>query len=235
MHIITFSFDDGFHQSSVRTAEIFEKFGLLASFNVVATAHNPGFGPPNAPPWNIRAGDFALWNELRSRGHEVMPHGYCHANKAKLPLAESQDLINRCLDVFDRQLAGFDRKGAIFNFPYNSTTAELEAWLPTVVRAFRGGSADYGINALPSRQTVAIRTTSFGPGDCAAHVEACVAELLGRPEGWLVYNTHGLDGEGWGPIDAASLERLLGRLIELPTVRLLPAGAALKQADAAGC
>ena len=37
--------------------------------------------------------------------------------------------------------------------------------------------------------------------------------LMSEPEGWLVYNTHGLDDEGWGPVRADYLERLLDRLM----------------------
>jgi len=36
-HVVTLSFDDGFKKSSVRTAEIFEKHGLHACINVIAT------------------------------------------------------------------------------------------------------------------------------------------------------------------------------------------------------
>jgi len=42
LHIVSLSFDDGFRKSFIRTAEIYEKFGLSACFNVVAAAHLPG-------------------------------------------------------------------------------------------------------------------------------------------------------------------------------------------------
>jgi hypothetical protein len=38
---------------------------------------------------------------------------------------------------------------------------------------------------------------------------------------------HGLDGEGWGPLSATTLERLLDRLVERRDTRVLPVGAAL--------
>ena len=43
----------------------------------------------------------------------------------------------------------------------------------------------------------------------------------------LIFNTHGLDEEGWGPIRAAYLERLLERLLTIDTVEILPAGRAV--------
>jgi len=45
-HIITLSFDDGFEKSSIKTAEIFEKYGLSACINVIATAHRNNFRLP---------------------------------------------------------------------------------------------------------------------------------------------------------------------------------------------
>jgi len=54
-----------------------------------------------------------------------------------------------------------------------------------------------------------------------------IENLLARESGWLVFNTHGLDDEGWGPIRATYLERLLERLLALDSVEVLSAGRAL--------
>lgn len=127
MHVVTLSFDDGFERSSRLTAEIFERHGLVAELNVLAAGH---LGEP-AEPWHSRwrKGSFELWNELKARGHHLMPHGYRHADKAELPLAEAQRLIERCLDVFATALVGFNPSQASFAFPYNRSTPALEAWL----------------------------------------------------------------------------------------------------------
>src|SRR5688572_10061464 len=133
-HFVTLSFDDGFRKSSLRTAEIFEKYNLSACINVIATAHLPDFRLPNEyHRWPV--GDFNVWNELQACGHEIMPHGYKHINKAQIPLAEAKDLIRRCLDAFSAQLDGFDRKNAVFNFPFNASTPEVENWLAGQVKA----------------------------------------------------------------------------------------------------
>ena len=42
-----------------------------------------------------------------------------------------------------------------------------------------------------------------------------------------MFNTHGLDEEGWGPIRASYVEGLLERLLAMETVEILPAGRAL--------
>ncbi len=54
-------------------------------------------------------------------------------------------------------------------------------------------------------------------------MEDSLDKLLAQPEGWLIYNTHGLDGEGWGPLGSEYLERLLARLMQMDDLRILPA------------
>jgi peptidoglycan/xylan/chitin deacetylase (PgdA/CDA1 family) len=219
---LTLSFDDGYRTSSVKTAALFERFGLRADFNIVATfeERNP-----------VLHGDWALWNELAARGHHIHPHGYDHTNKAKVPFDEARDLILRCLDRFATHLDGFDPKQqAVFAFPYNASTPELEAWLPSVVRAFRTGPGP-AINPLPRPDTA--KLTTGGWQDAEAWLDRCVDDLLGRESGWLIYTAHGLDGEGWGPLRTEYLERLLERLVTTEYVAVLPTREVLQRFAAA--
>ncbi len=195
MHIVTLSFDDGFERSSIRTAEIFERHGLLAELNVLARESSDG--------WHSRwrKGDFRLWNELKARGHYVMPHGYRHANKAELPLQDAQRLIEQCLDVFSTELEGFEPSQASFAFPYNRSTSELEAWLGGCVRAFRTGGDP--VMPLPQPEQQRVTCVSYGPERCDEHLVGTIDSFLSGPPGWLCYNLHGLDNEGWGPCASA--------------------------------
>ena len=223
-HFITLSFDDGFKKSSIRTAEIFEKYKLSACINVIATAHRPGFELPNEYH-AFPVGDFVLWNELQARGHEIMMHGYKHAHKNEMPFGEGKDLILRCIDVFSKELKGFNAKESIFNFPFNASTPELEEWLPSQVKAFRTGGPP--INKLPHKGQSKLTCTSFGPENIDKHLSGEIEKLLANPSGWLIYNTHGLDEEGWGPMTSDFLDRLLGRLVEIDSVEIIPAGEGL--------
>jgi len=225
MHIVTLSFDDGFRVSNQKIAGIYERFGLRGCMNVLAAAHDL---VTEQYEWGLDRGDFPLWNELQARGHEIMPHGYNHANKREIGFQAARDSILRCLGIFGEKLDGFDPKRAVFNFPYNQSAPELEAWLPSVVRAFRTSGG--GMNPLPSPSTVKLTTTGFGPGNCEEHLDKEIGKLLAQPEGWLVYNTHGLDDEGWGPIRASYLEELLERLLA-NEVEVMPAGMVLARAD----
>jgi peptidoglycan/xylan/chitin deacetylase (PgdA/CDA1 family) len=230
-HVLTLSFDDGFVDSFTRVAAIYEKFGLSACLNVIATGHL--IDPATIDEWHagFPKGDFALWNQLKARRHEVMPHGYRHANKARMPFEEAKDLILKCLDVFSKNLDGFDAKQAVFNFPYNASTPEIEAWLPTVVGAFRTGGG--ALQPLPGPNTVKVTSGGSGPGNCEDHLDQCVKDLLATESGWVVYNTHGLDQEGWGPIRASYLEERLAAWTQIPSLAILPTGAALR-ASASG-
>ncbi len=212
MRYLTLSWDDGFKKSSIETAEIFEKHGLRAEFNVLATAHldDDSLVPPMRPEgqWESIYGDFKLWNDLQARGHVIQPHGYDHTDKSSIPFSHAKDLILKCLDIFGHQLDGFEPKQAIFNFPYNASTPQIETWLPTVVHAFRTGG--HTLNPLPTPDTVKLTTTGWE--DAEPWLDRCLDDLLARSEGWLIYNTHGLDGEGWGPVGSDYLDRLLKRL-----------------------
>jgi peptidoglycan/xylan/chitin deacetylase (PgdA/CDA1 family) len=223
-HFITLSFDDGFKKSSIRTAEIFEKYKLSACINVIATAHLPGFELPNEYH-AVPVGDFVLWNELQDRGHEIMMHGYKHAHKNEMPFEQGKDLILKCIDVFSNELKGFKPKESIFNFPFNASTPELEEWLPSQVKAFRTGGSP--VNALPHKGQVKLTCTSHGPENINEHLNGEIEKLLALPSGWLIYNTHGLDEEGWGPVSSDFLDRLLARLVETDSVEIIPAGKAL--------
>jgi peptidoglycan/xylan/chitin deacetylase (PgdA/CDA1 family) len=227
-HIVSLSFDDGFKKSFLRVAALYEKFSLSGCFNIIATAHMPNNEVRDDYMKQELFGDFGVWNELHDRGHEIMPHGYSHEHLPALPLEEAKGRIRKCLDIFSKELRGFDPKKTVFNFPYNQSSPQLEEWLPSVVMAFRttGGI----LNPLPSASTVKITTGGFGPGNGEQSVDRHVEKLLAQPRGWMVYNTHGLDEEGWGPISHGYLERLLGRLTEIDSVRIVPTTRVLMQA-----
>ena len=223
-HIITLSFDDGYERSSIKTAELYDKYGLSACFNVIATGHTNNPKLPNEfRTW--KCGDFTLWNDLKRRGHEIMPHGYEHTNLTTVPLEEAKNLVLKCLDVFDKELDGFIAKESIFNFPYNSATPEITEWIITQVRAYRiYGQAS---NPLPLDGMTKLTCISYGADNADKHLNESIDIFLEGPPAWFIYNTHGLDDEGWGPVSSVFLDELLDRLTRMKNVKVLPAGAAL--------
>ena len=218
-HILTLSFDDGLKKSCLKTAEIYEKYGFSACLNIIATGHLKTFKPDQGQAGFPR-GDFGLWNELKGRGHEIHPHGYKHAALGQLPLGEAKDLVLRCLDMFSKELKGFDPRKAVFAFPYGSTNPELSAWLTTKVRAFRTGR---GINPLPHKGQVKLGSgLARSNGAMEERLDRTVDELLSTDSGWQVITLHGLDGEGWKPIRSDYLDGLLKRLSMVESLDILP-------------
>ncbi len=223
-HIITLSFDDGYEKSSIKTAEIYEKYGLSASINVIATGYIKRLGSDS----KLSKGDFKFWNELKSRGHEIMPHSYEHINLGMVSFEEARSLILKCLDIFKNELSGFVPEKSIYNFAYNASTPEIEKWLATQVRAFRtsGGC----INPLPYRSMTKLTCGSHGPQNIDNHLEETINNFIEGDSGWLIYNTHGLDDEGWGPVSSSFLDELLHRLTKSETVKVLSVTQALDHA-----
>ena len=217
-HILTLSFDDGFKKSSIKTAEIYEKYGFSACLNIIASGHLKTFKPDSAQK-GFPMGDFGLWNELKKRGHEIHPHGYRHAALGQKPLNEAKDLVRRCLDMMSKELKGFDPKKAVYAFPYGSTSPEVNAWLVTRVRAVRFGR---GPNPLPHKGLVHLGMFGFSRDPREKHVDRAVDELLAADSGWQVVLLHGLDGEGHRPLRSDYLDGLLKRLSAIESVDVLP-------------
>ncbi|MFZ4508170.1 MAG: polysaccharide deacetylase family protein [Fimbriimonas sp.] len=227
-HIVTLSFDDGFRKSFYKTAEIYESFKLRACLNVIAIGHEQGL-QPDASISPFPKGDFDDWNALKKRGHEVMTHTYDHTNLTTIPLDQAKEHIDKCIAIFDKKLAGFAAKDSVYNFAYNASTPEIEAYALSkflVVRS-HGNSA---INPIPiERKPVRIGCWGYGPDNCDDFCEKAINEFLASSGGWFVFNTHGLDDEGWGPMSSRYLAALLERLVRLDHVEVLPAGAVVQR------
>ena len=80
---------------------------------------------------------------------------------------------------------------------------------------------------LPHKNQKKLTCTSYGPENIDNHLKQEIETLLLEPSGWLIYNTHGLDDEGWGPMTSKCLDETLERLNKIDTVAILPAGRAL--------
>ena len=229
-HIVTLSFDDGFKKSFNRVADIYEDFGLHACLNVIASAHLPTYKAVDDWILPELMGNFDDWNRLKQRGHEIMPHSWQHENLAKLPLAEATELIDKCLDYFEKNLGGYEASEAIFNFPFNSSNADLEQHALKRVRAIRSGG-DSAVNPIPnSPEQARLSCWCYGrPNNCDGWIEKQIQKFLDDDEGgWLILNLHGLDDEGWAPISTKFLVKLLKKLESIDHVKVQSAGEVLQ-------
>ncbi len=224
-HLLTLTWDDGFATSFRAIAEIHEAYGLRASLNVIAQACVPGAYTP-ADEWhNAPVGGWELWNELQRRGHEINPHSWSHRDHAAIPLEEAKGEVDLCLEAFERNLKDFDAKRSVYGFPFNASNPAIEAYVTSKCRAGRTGGD--GFNPLPTNALVRIHSAVGPSGNNDAHLEGCVAGWLAKSEGWLIWNGHGLDAEGWGPVTPDCVRRIYDRLLKLGHVRILTPGEAL--------
>ncbi len=228
-HIITFSFDDGFSKSFDKLADIHEEFGLKACFNVIASGHLPSFKAVDEWILPELMGNFEQWNALAARGHEVMPHSWNHVNHAQIEVQEAKDLILKCLQYFDENLTGYKSSKAVFNFPFNSSTDELDQFTLQHVRAVRT-SGQGAIKPFPDKNTNRVLgCSSHGPTLSDDWVDEKVNSFLSTSGGWLILNLHGLDNEGWGPVSTGYFTALLKKLVDVETLDILPAGMVLEK------
>jgi len=153
----------------------------------------------------------------------LIPYGWA-APEEDWP-EHAKKLINKSLDYFKEHLKDFNPKESIFNFPFNSSIKELENWLNDQVLAYR--TAGNAINALPYIGQKRLTCISAGPENIDQYFENQLQQFLDEPKGWFIFNAHGLDGEGWGPLSSAYLDELLDRLNTMPHVRMIPVGEAL--------
>jgi hypothetical protein len=86
---------------------------------------------------------------------------------------------------------------------------------------------------LPRSRQQRVTCAGFGHGRCDEHLVYTVDSFLDGDPGWLCYNLHGLDDEGWGPVGESTLDELLERLVE-QGVHVLPITDALDLAVASG-
>jgi len=226
-HILTLSFDDGFKESFYRIADIFETHGLSACLNVIASGHLPEF--QKVDQWILPEllGDFDDWNTLKKRGHELMPHSWKHLNLAKQPLDEAKELIVKCLGYFEENLEGYKNSEAVFNFPFNASTPELEQFTLTKVLGIRTG--EVAESNPVSRNILRQGCRSNGPDNVDLWVEEEINSFLASQGGWLILNLHGLDNEGWGPISTSYLDTLLKRLGRISKLEIAPTGEVMKR------
>ena len=225
-HLISFSFDDGFKKSFLRLAEIHEELRLKGCFNVIASGHFKTFEAVDDWILPELMGNFDDWNNLVSRGHEVMPHSWQHLNLAQQDPFEAKHLISKCIVYFHENLTNFRPDNAVFNYPFNASTDELNTHALSMVRAVRtwaGGP----INPLPDKNLRILGCASNGPDNIDAWVDEHVNKFLALDGGWFIFNLHGLDNEGWGPVSTNFFIELLERLVNEKHLEVIPVGMAL--------
>jgi len=219
---VSFVFDDGFTDSCLKVAEMFEARGLSATFAVLV--NHDGFMV------DFPKGDFALWQELLERGHEIHPHGWDHADLSKLSFEEAVQRIDKCLAHFAEHLDGFVAANAVYHLTYNRSTFEVDQYLLQRVCAIRTtGSEGIPGDGLNHKDDLKRRTFGCawqGPEVCDEHLLQHLKRAGSSPDAaHFCYMLHGLDLEGWGPVSRLGLTRALDTIMESSNLTYEPIGA----------
>jgi peptidoglycan/xylan/chitin deacetylase (PgdA/CDA1 family) len=161
-----------------------------------------------------------------------MPHSWKHLNLTKVPLSQAKENIQKCVEYFDANLDGYDAKKAVYNYAFDASTEELDLFTLQHVRAVRTGGwllwEDEEYNAMPiTEKTGRLGCWTNGPNNNDRWVDKQIDDFLKTDGGWLILNLHGLEEEGWGPISANYLDKLLKRLTDIDQIAVLPVGMAL--------
>ena len=219
MHV-SFVFDDGFIKSCHQVADLFEERGLRATFAVLVD--HEGFMV------DYPKGDFALWNKLQERGHEIHPHGWDHSDLSKLPFEEATQKIDDCLAYFSDNLKDFDASKTIYHLTYNRSTPMIDNYLRDRVRAIRtsgpAGEPSDGINKVEALKARKFGCTWHGPDYCDTHLNEQLKAAEATNDPHFCYMLHGLDGEGWGPIHKDALSNTLDVIQTWPRLTYTPIG-----------
>lgn len=219
---VSFVFDDGFTDSCLKVADMFEARGLSATFAVLV--NHDGFMP------DFPKGDFALWQQLLERGHEIHPHGWDHSDLSKLPFEEAAQQIDGCLAHFAEHLDGFTAANAVYHLTYNRSTPEVDRYLLQRVRAIRTtgpqGIPTNGLNNQGDLKRRRFDCAWEGPLVCDEHLLTHLQGATSASDAaHFCYMLHGLDLEGWGPVSSLGLMRALDTIIESPDLAYEPIGA----------
>lgn len=224
MRIVSFCFDDGFLETAGKAWALFAARRLAATYCVLAApelARDPYIA-------SSRVADWGFWREAAAAGHEVAPHGWAHEHLGQIPPEAALSSIDRALDAFRLELPGFSPAEAVFHLAYLTAPAEVLTALSARVLAVRRGMGGAGLNPTgPRAPGEGVDCITFGD-PAEAQLAARVERFLAREHGWLVLVLHGLDGEGWGPVSSAGLERIVDRLLEAG-VRIAPAGTVARE------
>ncbi|HEY1963035.1 MAG TPA: polysaccharide deacetylase family protein [Rhizomicrobium sp.] len=220
MQIVSFCFDDGFRATADKARAIFGRFGWAPCLCILAA-------PEKAEDAYIKGtpiADWSYWREAQAAGCEIAPHGYAHENLARCSFAEATASVERCFDIFMRELPGFLPSEQVFHTAYLSAPPEILSWLRKRVLGVRTGLRRAGVTSIEeASSTRLLDCVSYGHDTTDRLFSERIAQFVSGEDGILTIVLHGLDGEGWGPLRSATLEGALAKL-QQARIDVVPCG-----------
>ena len=228
--LVSITFDDGFRGAAETAMPILDRHGLAATFYVVTGWVEP-MRAPVSDPFNAHRshGDWAFWQEVVTHGHEVGSHGFSHVNatgrKARLlPWMVPQEIARSAADL-RRHLPA---SGFTMSMPWNMTTRASETHVRRLFSACRLGGSQVEYNLIDDLHPFALRSWAPGPQHGWDAYARAIDDL---PDGgWLIFQFHSFDDEGWEPISPRLFDQLCRLLadcsVKVATVQAIASSAA---------
>lgn len=199
------------------------RFGFHATFYVVT-----GWVRPHRVRVSERFnagrdhGTWPFWREIAGLGHEVGSHGFSHLNAsgtlARLfPWLVEKD-IGRSAQDLKEQIPG---PTPTMSMPWNAATSRSAQVVRRHFSGCRLGSSRISYNRLSNLSRFELESWAPRPDDPWDQYVDAVEQLPAG--GWLIFQFHSFEEEGWDPIEPELLERLCelisSRGVRVRTVR----------------
>ena len=172
----------------------------------------PGWISPNSEPikdeWNIGFdhGSLEDWRSIAKNGHDIGSHTFTHPD-TKYKGISREHLEQECSESL-KFIKQIDQSHYSLAFPYNRGT--LTSSIKKNYDSVRAGWGEPLHNSIEDTNLYHIK--SWSPEDMNENGSKKIKKTIGNlpDNSWLVFNLHGLDGEGWQPWSAESLKGLIG-------------------------
>ena len=194
--IWTFIADDGFYKSCLQYRDYFKKYNLKGTVAVVTDWVDSNYASGDKLAQGCYCGTWDEWKELVTEGYfDIANHSASHKK-----LTEVQDLeyeVNGALKKIPFEVLGMV-------CPYGATSSEVIEKVKEKHLACR--TTDDGFNSLTQPNWYKLKTKYADKNldKMNNYVDQAIREKT-----WIIEMWHGLDQEGWKPINSTTCEKHL--------------------------
>jgi peptidoglycan/xylan/chitin deacetylase (PgdA/CDA1 family) len=207
---ISITFDDGLRCQFDRALPILDRYGLRATFFLIANqdpTHEPWYEGHNWPKIDWREDDIAMVRGLVQAGHEIGSHSLTHDPRrmSGQPVAEASESKRR-LEAWLRTSV------SSFCYPHYNSHAYLARAVRRAGYEQARGGAESSYYTIPTDAKLDRFNVDSHPVSNAENVSEWI-----RPGCWHVLTFHGIGdpGEGWKPVATAEFDRQMQELAAL--------------------
>ena len=194
--IWTFVADDGFYKSCLKYRDLFKKYNLKGTVALVTDWVDVNYASGDKLATGCYCGNWDEWKDLVDEGYiDIANHSTSHQKLTKV-----EDLDGEINDSFKK--IPFEVLG--FVCPYGETSVKVIEKIKENHLACR--TTDDGYNSIQNPNWYRLKTKYANKN--LDKMNNNVDQTI-REKTWIIEMWHGLDGEGWKPIDSSICEKHL--------------------------